>query len=210
MSAAARTDTAAPGYLTERVRREDAVDLLGKIEQARNRPALRGWVKVLRWLLAVIFIWPGLEKLSGELFRRATNDPGLLPFFDALHETGMYWRFVGLSQVVAGALLLFGRTALLGVLMCLPIYANIMVLLLALPFDLPSIIAGAVLLSLNLCLLVWYAPELGAVVRGSPASDGSIRLALRWAWRSLWLRRIAVALLAGLVVVHVIARLEWF
>jgi hypothetical protein len=91
--------------------------------------------------------------------------------------------------------------------LCLPIYANIMVLLLALPFDLPSIIAGAALLSLNLCLLVWYAPELGAVFGSSPASDESIRLALREAWRSFWLRRLAMALLVGLVVVHVLARL---
>ncbi len=186
------------------------MDLLGKVEEARDRPALRGWVKAVRWFLAAIFIQPGLEKLSGELFGRAANEPGLLPFFEALHEAGLYWRFVGLSQVVAGALLLFRRTALLGVLMCLPIYAKIMVLLLSLPFDLPSVLAGAVLLGLNLCLLVWYAPELGAVVRSSPASDGSIRLGLREAWRSVWFRRIAMALLLGLVVVHVLARLEWF
>ncbi len=181
------------------------MNILGKIEAARNRPALRGWVKVVRWSLAAIFIVPGLEKLSGELFRRAANDPGLLPFFEALHSTGLYWRFVGLSQVVAGTLLLFRRTALLGVLMCLPIYVNIMVLLLALPFDLPSIIAGAALLSVNLCLLVWYAPELHAVVRSSPASDGSIRLGLRAAWRSVWFRSTVVGLLLALVVVHILS-----
>ncbi len=186
------------------------MDLLGKIEEARDRPALRGWVKAVRWFLAAIFIWPGLEKLAGEPFARIFNEPGLHPFFEALHETGLYWRFVGLSQVVAGALLLFRRTAVLGTVMCVPIYANIMVLLLALPFDLPSIIAGAVLLGVNLCLLVWYAPELVAVVRNSPASDGSIRLGLREAWRSVWFRRIAMALLLGLVVVHVLSRLRWF
>ncbi len=183
------------------------MDLLGKIDRARERPALRGWVKALRWLLAVIFIVPGLEKLSGDLFRRATNDPGLLPFFEALHGAGPYWRFVGLCQVVAGALLLFRRTALLGVLLCLPIYANIMVLLLSLPFDLPSIIAGGVLLGLNLCLLAWYAPELRAIVRRSPASEGSILLALRVAWRSVWVRGITAALLVGLVFIHVLVRL---
>ena len=186
------------------------MDLFRRIEAARDRPALRGWVKAVRWFLAAIFIWPGLEKLSGELFRRAANDPGLFPFFDALHSTGLYWRFVGLSQVVAGVLLLFRRTALLGVLMCLPIYANIVVLLLALPFDLPSIIAGAVLLGVNLCLLMWYAPELVAVVRRSPASEGSIRLALREAWRSVWVRRIVLGLLLGVVVVHVLLLLQWF
>ncbi len=183
------------------------MDVLRRIEAARDQPALRGWVKAVRWILAAIFIWPGLEKLSGELFRRAANEPGLLPFFNALHATGLYWRFVGLSQVVAGALLLFRRTALLGVLMCLPIYANIVVLLLALPFDLPSIIAGVILLGVNLSLLVWYAPELSALVRSSSPSDGSIRLALTEAWRSVWVRRTVVGLMLGLIVVHVLSLL---
>lgn len=50
------------GSLTAKLRRGDAMDLLGKIEEARDRPALRGWVKAVRWLLAAIFIEPGLEK----------------------------------------------------------------------------------------------------------------------------------------------------
>jgi hypothetical protein len=187
----------------------DAVDFLRRIEAARNRPALRGWVKAVRWFLAVIFIWPGLEKLSGELFRRAAGDPGLLPFFDALHTTGLYWRFVGLSQVVAGTLLLFRRTALLGVLMCVPIYANIVVLLLSLPFDLPSVIAGVCLLLVNFGLLLWYAPELALVVRSSPGSDGSIRRAIAEAWRSVWVRRTVVGLALALIIVHVMLLVEW-
>lgn len=157
----------------------------------------------------MIFIWPGLEKLSGELFRRAAHDAGLRPFFETLHQTGLYWRFVGLSQVVAGTLLLFRRTALFGALMCLPIYANIMVLLLALPFDLPSIVTGAALLAINLSLIAWYAPELEPMFRSGGASDGSIPLALREALRSVWVRRIIVALLLGGVVVHVFALLGW-
>jgi hypothetical protein len=62
----------------------DAVNLLERIEKAHDRPALRGWGKAARWFLAAIFLVPGLEKLSGELFRRAANKPGLLPFFEAL------------------------------------------------------------------------------------------------------------------------------
>jgi hypothetical protein len=181
------------------------VELVRTVEAAREWPALRGWVKAVRWVLAAIFIWPGATKLSGDLFMRAANDPALFPFFNALHETGLYWRFIGLSQVVAGALLLFRRTALLGALLCVPIYANIMVLLLSLPFDVPSIIAGAILCCVNLGLLLWYAPELAPVVRNSPASDGSLRIALRRAWGSARFRAIAGALFSVIVLLHILS-----
>lgn len=182
---------------------------LEKIEAARSRPALRGWVKAVRWSMALIFIIPGFEKIGGELFRRAANEPGILPFFETLAATGLYWRFVGVSQIVAGTLLLFRRTALLGVLACVPIYANIMVLLLALPFDLPSIIAGAILCGINVGLLMWYAPELAAVVRKSPASEGSIRFGMRQAWHSAWFRRTILTAVTALVVVHALQLLDW-
>ena len=174
----------------------------------RASPAIRGWVKLVRWCLAVVFIVPGLEKLSGDIFRRALSDPGLFPFFRALHEAGPYWRFIGLCQVLAGGLLLFRRTAVAGALACLPIYANIVVLLLALPFDLPSIVAGGILLLLNVALIAWYAPELRPLLSASPASEASIREAFKAAWQRAWFRVVLLVGVLSLVVVHLLSRFD--
>ena len=185
------------------------MDLLAHIEAARANPAMRGWMKALRWFLAVIFLWPGMEKLLGYPFLRAADEPGLLPFFTALHDVSLYWRFIGLGQVTAGLLLLSRRTALWGVLLCVPIYANIVAILLALPFDVASVIAGHVFLGLNLLLLVWYAPELAPIFRASSASRASIWFSLRHAWRNAWVRRITMVGIVALVALHVLAALDW-
>ena len=171
----------------------------------RASPAIRGLVKLVRWFLAVVFIVPGLEKLTGDIFRRALSEPGLFPFFQALHEVGPYWRFIGLCQVLAGALLLFRRTAVVGALACLPIYANIMVLLLALPFDAEDIIAGGILLLLNVALIAWYAPELRPLLCASAASEASFREAFKAAWQRAWFRVVVLVGVLSFVVVHLLS-----
>jgi hypothetical protein len=180
---------------------------IAKVEAARQSPTLRGWAKMLRYFLALIFIWPGAEKLSGEFFRRAADEPGILPFFTVLHDANLYWRFIGLSQVVAGLFLLFRRTALWGSILCVPIYANIVAILWALPFDTPSRIAGPLFMGCNLLLLLWYAPELASVARASPSSDGSFRAGLRGAWRHTWFRWLVVLLVAGWTTLHILDRM---
>jgi hypothetical protein len=182
--------------------------LIAWMEGARHSPTLRGWVKALRYFLALIFIWPGAEKLSGEFFRRAADEPGILPFFQVLHgDAHLYWRFIGLSQVVAGLFLLFRRTALWGAILCAPIYANIVVILWALPFDTPSRIAGPLFMGCDLFLLLWYAPELASVARASPASEGSLRAGWRGAWRQVWFRWLVAFLVAGWTTLHVLDRM---
>ena len=183
------------------------MSLITRMETARQSPTLRGWVKALRYFLALIFIWPGAEKLSGDFFQRAADEPGLLPFFRVLHEANLYWRFIGFSQVAAGLLLLFRRTALWGALLCAPIYANIVVILWALPFDTPSRIAGLLFLGFDVFLLLWYAPELASVARGSPASEGSFRAGLRGAWRQTWFRWLVALLAAGWTTLHILDRM---
>lgn len=183
------------------------MDEFATLETARQSATMRGWVKALRWFMALIFIWPGAEKLSGEFFRRAADEPGLLPFFRALYDAEIYWRFIGLCQVLGGILLVFRRTALWGALVCVPIYANIVAVLFALPFDTPSRVAGLLFFALNLGLLAWYRPELSSVLRASPASEGSIRAGLRGAWRKTWFRVLVVLLALGWLTLHVLDRM---
>ncbi len=104
--------------------------------------------------------------------------------------------------------MLFRRTAVAGALACLPIYANIMVLLMALPFDAEDIIAGGILLLLNVALIAWYAPERRPLLSVSPASEASIREAFKAAWQRAWFRVVLLVGVLSLVVVHLLARFD--
>lgn len=160
---------------------------------------------VLRWMLAVAFVVPGVTKLlAGDNIYRAGPE---MPVFDAMHAVGPYWRFLGLGQVLGGLLLLAPRTAALGALACLPIIANIAVLVFALPFRTADRVAVALLLGGHLAVLAWEWPRLAPILGVSPAR-GSLRAAAAHAWRRRRVR-FAFAVLAALwLVVHVADRLN--
>ncbi len=163
------------------------------------------WMAVLRWTLAAAFIVPGLAKLAlGDGIHRGGAE---MPVFDALHSVGAYWRFLGLGQVIGGLLLLAPRTAALGALVCLPIVANIVVLVFALPFHAADRAAIALLLAGHLAVVAWEWPRL-APVMGASAAHGSLRGAVARAWRH---RRVRLAAAAAAVLwlgMHVADRLN--
>ncbi len=80
------------------------------------------------------------------------NNP-LGHYFDALHQTGFYYTFIGIAQVVIGILLLIPRTSLLGALMYFPIIVNICVLTYATRFAGTRLVTMMVLACLF--LLIW-------------------------------------------------------
>jgi uncharacterized membrane protein YphA (DoxX/SURF4 family) len=87
-----------------------------------------------RVLLAGIFLAYGCAKLSGGQFgitaAEAARPVGKLSLFRLswyLFSQEPFKSFVGVSQVVAGLLLLWHRTALLGALLLVPIIANVLV-----------------------------------------------------------------------------------
>lgn len=109
---------------------------------------LRLFTAMNRGLLAIGFIHAGLRKTGGEPF--APGIPADTPigyYFDAFWKTGEYYWFVGAAQVLAGALLLFPRTATLGAVFYFPIILNIFVLTLSLQFGGTSVVAGFMLLA---------------------------------------------------------------
>ncbi len=106
-----------------------------------------------RILLAAGFLPTGLVKLTGQRFTQIGTDNPIGAFFEALYQTGLYWRFLGLTQVVAALLLLFPRVAHLGALLFLPIMANIFVITVSLHFGGTPIVTGLMMLAIVfLCL----------------------------------------------------------
>ena len=83
-------------------------------------------IYVIRFLLALIFIYAGIEKLflpyNPSVFKAdmAMTDPQFCVFYDLLMKVGVLY-FVGFFQLLNGLLLVFKRTYLLGSVMMVPL-----------------------------------------------------------------------------------------
>lgn len=131
---------------------------MNKIEEIYDEAKGDKWLKIFtvfcRLALAASFIPSGLVKMMGERFASGlpSNNP-LGHYFDALYQTGYYYTFIGITQIVIAILLLIPRTSLLGALMYFPVIINICVLTYATRFEGTRIVTMMVLASLF--LLVW-------------------------------------------------------
>jgi len=128
-----------------------------------QHPAAARLTLMCRILLAVAFIPTGTVKLMGERFTSIGVNTSVGAFFEAMYQTGGYWRFLGLSQVLAGALLLISATSFYGAVLFLPILVNVVVITIALEFTGTPMIAELMLLA-NLWLLAWDWPRWRAVL----------------------------------------------
>ncbi|KQC30399.1 DoxX family membrane protein [Flagellimonas eckloniae] len=83
-------------------------------------------VYIIRFLLALMFIYAGVEKLfmpyDSSVFRADTAEAAeeFFMFYEFLQASG-YLYFVGFFQLLCGALLVFKRTYLLGSVMLVPL-----------------------------------------------------------------------------------------
>ncbi|NJO87789.1 MAG: DoxX family membrane protein [Chloroflexia bacterium] len=83
-------------------------------------------VYIIRFLLALLFFWAGVEKLflpyDPSVFRAnaADSNPLFFEFYDLLQRAG-YLYFVGFFQLLCGVMLVFKRTYLLGSVMMVPL-----------------------------------------------------------------------------------------
>ena len=130
---------------------------------------MRYFAVFCRVALALGFIPSGIVKVMGERFTALPSNHPLGHYFDALHRTGFYYTFIGVSQLTAALLLLIPRTALLGAVLYLPIIFNICVLTYATRFE-GTRIATLMLLA-NLYLLGWDYARLKYVLPLASSSD---------------------------------------
>ena len=146
----------------------------------RAKPLLYRLTIGTRLLLAVGFIPTGMVKLLGHPF--TTMDPAspLGGFFHTLHQSGLWWQFLGLSQIVAGILILIPATATLGALLFAPIIVNIFVITIAYDFNYTPVITSQMVIACGYLLLWDYdrlrglfgvAPERLAVVASFPSQS---------------------------------------
>ncbi|RZL13860.1 MAG: DoxX family protein, partial [Pedobacter sp.] len=109
----------------------------------------------LRVALAFGFITSGIVKIVGERFAAglSVNHP-MGQYLEALHNTGFYYTFIGVVQVLAAILLLIPRTVLLGALLYFPVIFNIFMLSYAVRFEGSSLTSPLMVLAC-LYLILW-------------------------------------------------------
>ncbi len=129
------------------------MDASNKLEQfyyeAKGNKWFRYFTVFCRVVLALAFVISGIVKIKGERFAAglSSNHP-LEHYFDALYQTGYYYTFILLAQVIIPILLLIPQTALIGALMYFPIILNICILTLL--SDLKALVPH------HLCYLLIY------------------------------------------------------
>ncbi len=122
--------------------------------EAKTDKWIKGFADFCRYALAASFFPTGLVKIMGQRFAEgiSSNNP-LGYYFDALLQTGYYYTFIGIIQVIVAILLLIPRTVLLGAIIYFPMIINICVLTYATQFT--GTRANTMLLLGCMFLLLW-------------------------------------------------------
>ena len=126
-----------------------------------------------RILLCAGFLPTGIVKMLGRPFTIIDPSAPIGLFFHALHQTGLYWRFLGAAQVVASILLLIPATAHIGAILFFPIIFNIFVITLSMDFRGTPILTGLMLLA-SLLLMIWDYHRWRSVLTTTPMNESTI------------------------------------
>lgn len=119
------------------------------------------FIILLKYLLGAAFVFASIVKLQGYRFTAfdGSNYPINSPFhfFETLYQSGLYWKFLGFSQFVSGALLLTQRWSKLGALMYFPVMLNIFIITISYDFKGTPVITGLMLMA-TVLILIWHWP----------------------------------------------------
>ncbi|PPK88044.1 DoxX-like protein [Neolewinella xylanilytica] len=115
---------------------------------------LRYFTYFCRWTLALGFLMAGYVKVIGERFTDLPVKHPMGHFLQGFYETGYYYTFVGVMQIVAAVLLVIPRTTTLGAVIYFPIILNICILSFSVRFE-GSLLTSPLMVLANLYLLGW-------------------------------------------------------
>ncbi|MFT5641690.1 MAG: hypothetical protein ACI9A7_001795 [Cyclobacteriaceae bacterium] len=143
-----------------------------------------------RYLIGAAFAFSSIVKISGNRF---TNDSGAdnpinsaWHFFETLYQSGIYWKFLGLAQLMAGFLLMTQRFARLGAVVFLPIILNIFIITISYDFRGTPVITGLMLFA-TLLLLFWEKDQLKIFWNQQPVLPkvNALEFHIGWQWIGL-------------------------
>lgn len=144
------------------------MNIADKFDQWHREAKQNRWLNLfsifVRLALAFGFITSGMVKILGERFAAglSVNHP-MGHYLTALHETGFYYTFIGIMQVIAAILLLIPRTVVLGALIYLPIILNICILSYAVRFE-GSALTSPLMTLACIFLLLWHYDKIKYII----------------------------------------------
>ncbi len=167
--------------------------MLNIIDRLKQNNILQLFTIYLRYLIGSAFIIAaiGMGKLNGtsnllnsQNFPMDESTPPIILFFKVMSESGLYWQFIGWTQIVVGILLLTQRFAKLGALIFFGLILNIFVITISYEFKGTPIVTGLMLLATTY-LLLWDAKSFQFLFRKKGVLEES-RLKIAdhsfWGW----------------------------
>ncbi len=157
----------------------------------------------LRYLIGFAFVFASIVKIQGLRF---TSDSGAenpintaWHFFETMYQSGIYWKFVGFGQLVAGLLLMTQKYAKLGAILFLPIILNIFVITISYDFRGTPFITGSMLLA-NILLIIWDWDTLKVLFNKQPVFPKKDRIENNSIWIILGVLFFILTIFAKLVI----------
>jgi hypothetical protein len=128
-----------------------------------------------RYLIGGAYVFSSLVKINGERFFTDLASIKTAPIhsiphiFETLYQSGLYWNFIGWSQLIAAFLLMTQRFSLLGALCFLVIMINIFAITVSYNFGNTEFITALMLLAISM-LLLWEWDKLKVLFNITPAN----------------------------------------
>jgi hypothetical protein len=124
------------------------------IEWLKHFTALQIFTIYTRYLIGGAFVFASLIKIKGERFTSIPIDNPIGFFFEAMYRTGMYWQFLGWSQLIGGLLLMTQYFATLGALVYFILILNIFLITYSVGFTGTPVVTFLMLLATTY-LIFW-------------------------------------------------------
>ncbi|WP_442266398.1 hypothetical protein ACSIGC_01405 [Tenacibaculum sp. ZS6-P6] len=138
-----------------------------------------------RYLIGFAFVFASIKKIQGMRFTTESGAENPINtawhFFETLYQSGIYWKFLGIGQLIAGILLMTQRYAKLGAVAFFAIITNVFVITISYDFRGTPIITGLMLLA-NILLLIWDWDTLKVLFNKEPNFPSQNRLESEPIW----------------------------
>lgn len=163
------------------------------LHQIKQQIFLQVFTVYLRYLIGSAFIIAafGMGKVNGSSNLMQSMDKPLeqlqpiQQFFRVMADSGLYWQFIGWSQIIAGALLLTQKFARLGAVIFFGLILNIFIITVSYDFSGTPFITGLMLLA-SVYLLVWDLPAFMPILQNKVYyAPEPLKLADHTFWKGL-------------------------